>query len=468
LLWPRGFLFRLDEAVHMEWAARIARDGEWVTHAWSSSVGVPNGPVFAYWLALFAEISLSPLLANVSVALANGLALAAAVPLFRRLLPGPGEAETAVALFATSPVAIWFSRKIWDPCLLALFLVPALLLAARVLQSPRRSAAVTGIPVLLALAVQVHQSALFFGAVLAAVLASAPRRIAPGWLAAGAVAGAALLAPYLSHMVPLAMDGALRTDGGPRWPDVDVVTNLLLDASGHNIIQSAGPATGRLLLWPVPPLWLLVQLAAIPFYAYLFAGFAEAWRPRGPMPPGARRLILGGALGLPALYLALRVRGVAHYFLPVLPLLFALIVLGARRFRTRRPRWVLPLPVLLAVNVLSWVGFQSYMSWNRGSENYGLPYGDVAKVTMAVARAAEAAGRGTAERPLRLRVDVPRDRGDVPEQYRYLLERRLGVAVEPAAAGDPADVVVRIRWPRRPGAEPWSLQRGAAGDEAGT
>jgi hypothetical protein len=272
-------------------------------------------------------------------------------------------------------------------------------------------------------------------------------------------------------MVPLAMDGALRAGGGSRWPDVDVVTNLLLDASGHNIIQSAGRATGRLLLWPVPPLWLLVQLAAVPFYAYLFAGFAEAWRPRGPMPAGARRLILGGALGLPALYLALRVRGVAHYFLPVLPLLFALIVLGARRLRTRRPRWVLPLPALLVVNVLSWIGFQSYMSWNRGSEDYGLPYGDVAKVAKAGAAEAAALGKGVPERPLRLRVDVPRDRGDVPEQYRFLLERRLGVTLEPAAADEgadaAADVVVRIRWPRPPGKEPWSLRRGAAGADAG-
>jgi 4-amino-4-deoxy-L-arabinose transferase-like glycosyltransferase len=459
VLWPRGFLFRLDEAVHMEWAARIARDGEWVTHAWPSSVGVPNGPVFAYWLALFARASLSPVLANLSVVAANGIALAAAVPLFRRLLPERRDADLAVALLATSPVAIWFSRKIWDPCLLALFLVPALLLAARVLQSPGRSRAIAGVPVLLALAVQVHQSAIFFGVVLAAVLLSAPRRIAPGWLAAGAAAGMALLAPYASHVVPLAMEGALRAEPGSRWPDVDVITNFLLDASGHNIIQSAGPETARLLLWPAPPLWLLVQIAAVPFYAYLFAGFAEAWRPRSPLPPGARRLILGGALGLPALYLVLRVRGVAHYFLPVLPLLFALIVLGARRLRERRPRWVPPLPALLAVNALSWIGFQSYMSWNRGSEYYGLPYGDVAKVAGAVAQEAATLGKGSPERPLRLRVDVPRDRGDVPEQYRFLLERRLGVGVTAVPPGEPADVEVRIRWPRPPGREPWLLLR---------
>lgn len=454
--------------MHVEWAARIARDGEWITHAWPSSVGIPNGPVFAYWLALFAKLSLSPVVANLSLVLANGIALAAAVPLFRRLLPEPGDAATATALYATSPVAIWYSRKIWDPCLLALFLVPALWCATRVLQAERRSAAVAAVPVLLALAVQVHQSAIFFAVVLAGVLASAWRRISPGWLAAGAIAGAATLAPYLSHVVPLAMEGALRPGGGSRWPDIDVVTNLLLDASGHNIIQAAGRATGRLLLWPVPPLWLLVQLAAIPFYAYLFAGFAEAWRPRSTSPArGARRLILGGTLGLPALYLALRVQGVAHYFLSVLPLLFALIVLGARRLRTRRPRWVLPLPVLLAVNVLSWIGFQSYMSWNSGSDSYGLPYGDVAKVAAAVAGEASALGKGTPERPLRLRVDVPRDRGVIPEQYRFVLERRLGVDVEPPAEGEPADLTVRIRWPRPPGGEAWSLHRGEAPAGAG-
>ncbi|MGH2570295.1 MAG: hypothetical protein ACRDGR_03670, partial [bacterium] len=182
LSFPSDFLFRYDEVHNLEYSLRVSREGEWVRHAWKSSIGIPNGPTFVYWLAAWTRWSLDPLVANLSVTFANVAALVLAIPFFRRILQGPGEAECALALYATSPVAIWYSRKIWDPCLLPLFTVPALALAIRVLQS-EKSRAVFWIPPLLALAIQAHQSALFFAAALGATLLSAGRRIALGWLA---------------------------------------------------------------------------------------------------------------------------------------------------------------------------------------------------------------------------------------------------------------------------------------------
>lgn len=476
VLWPGDFLFRQDEAEHFAYAIDVAAGGGWPVHAWPSSAGVPNGPTFLWFLAAVARVTGDPRWATFAVAMTNVAALALSVPLFRRLLRGRGEAATAVALYATSPVAIWYSRKLWDPCVLAILAVPALWLTLRALERPgRRSVAL--VPVVLAVAALAHQSAAFFAVVLVAILLGGVRRSALLPLTIGLAAAGAIVTPYLRFVLLHAAEFA--PGGRSAWPDIDVVTNLLLDVSGHNILQAAGREAGRMLLWPVPPLWLLVQLLAIPFYAYVFAGFAEAARPTGgrvaatdagaagaadagaaPRPTrGARWLLLGVGLGLPALFLVLRVNGVAHYFLTALPVLFALVVLGGRRvarFSPRVRRWILPLPWLLVVNVASWTGFQTYQAHRQGSDSYGLPYAKIVQACSEVDAAAAEAGVPR-DRPLRLLVDVPRDRGPIPAQYRFVLERKLGREVEPPAAGEAPEVTLRIRWPKPRGKPAWEV-----------
>jgi len=463
LLGPGHFLFRQDEAEHFAQALDLAAQGSWPVHSWPSSVGIPNGGTFLWILIALGHVTSDPRWGTALVALINVAALAMSVPLFRALLRGRGEAALAVALYATNPVAIWYSRKIWDPCVLALFAVPALLLTLRALDAGERKPGAAGavllVPPLLALGALAHQSAAFFGVVVLAILLAEWRRVPRAPLAAGLAVAIALVLPYARYLRDHAHELAAR----PRsaWPDIDVVTNLLLDASGHNIVAAAGRAAGKMLLWPVPPVWLLVQIAAIPFYAYVFAGFAEAARPRESpgLSRGARWLLLGVGLGLPALFLVLRVQGAPHYFLPALPVTTALVVAGARRriaWPARVRRWVLPLPVLVGVNVASWAGFQSYVAFHQGSDSYGLPYTDVLRASLEVERAAEAAGIPR-ERPLRLRVDVPRDRGPLPAQYRFVLERRLGRPVTAAAEGSEPELTLRIRWPRPADGDGWEV-----------
>jgi 4-amino-4-deoxy-L-arabinose transferase-like glycosyltransferase len=253
----------------------------------------------------------------------------------RRMLPGRGEATMAVALLATNPVAIWFSRKLWDPCLLAMFTVPALLITTRVLERPRTRSLVL-LPMLLAAAALTHQSAAFFAVAVAGALSVDTRKMAKIPLLVGLGLAIAMVYPYASFLVDHVAEHGFGGGSRSAVPDIDVLTNVLLDASGHNLLQSAGREAGRLLLWPVPPVGLLIHLAAIPLYAYVLAGFAEVWRPRAPASAGPlsatalRRLLIGVPVGLVILYLAAFVRGVAHYFLVLMPLLAALIVLGDR------------------------------------------------------------------------------------------------------------------------------------------
>jgi hypothetical protein len=326
--------------------------------------------------------------------------------------------------------------------------VPALLCAVRVVDG-RKSRAIAALFVLLALAAQVHQAALFFGVVLVAVSLADVRTVS--WRAAviGLAIATLIVAPYATSVLEIVRGaGGFSPRTGSAWPDIDVVTNLLLDASGHNIIQSAGEEAGWMLLWPFPPFGLLVHLAAIPFYAYFFAGLAQA-KADATIPRGLRRLLLGLVLGVPALYLVLRVNGVAHYFLPIFPVLFALVVLGGRRLRAsvRWRRFAVPLPALVGVNVLSWLVFQSYEAAHFGSEQYGLPYRRLVEACDDVRDAAHVLGKGRPGDPLVLRVDIPRERGVIPASFRYVLGRRLGLDVRAAEAGEVADVVLTVRWP---------------------
>ncbi len=460
-LWPDDFLFRQDEAEHFAYALDLAAQGEWPAHAWPSSAGVPNGPMFLWWLLALARVTTDPRGATAAMILMNVAALALAVPLLRRLLPDRRQSTIAVALLATNPVAIWFSRKLWDPCLLAIFTVPALLIALHAMDRAKARSIVL-LPILLAAGALTHQSAAFFGVALMAVLLLEPRRLAWGWLLAGGAMAVALVFPYASFLIE---DGAAHGLGGgsrSAYPDIDVITNLFLDASGHNILQAAGREGGRLLLWPIPPVGLLIQLAAAPLLIAAVAGLRETIRERPPDDAARRRrrLVLLVPAGLVILYLVFLVRGVAHYFLALMPLLTVWIVRGHDALRagppTRRRKVMLTLPVLVAINAASWLGFQSFQSLRHGSDSYGLPYGDILKSCRAVVLAADARGLDPAE-PIVLRVDVPRDRGVVPAAYRFVLERELGRRVDPAGQDRPADLVLRIRWPNPRRGVPWEV-----------
>lgn len=448
VLWPQGFLFRQDEAEHLTDSLAVSQHGERPAHAWPSSAGVPNGPGYLYFLAAVTRFTDDPRAAQAALTLLNCLALAAAVPLARRWLPAPRDAEVAVALYATSPVAIWFSRKIWDPCLLPPLAVAALLAATRLRERPGSRAGLVLLP-LLAVIVQVHQSAVVFAALLLGVSAPALWRGSRPALAAGAAAAVAIVLPYARFLGGVVSAGAVAVRSRAAWPDVDVLTNLLLDVTGHNLLQTAGFAAGGILRWPFPPIGLVAQLLAVPFAIPFALGYAEAVRPRtGTLSPAARPVVLTLGIGLPAAFLLARVQGAAHYYLTLWPVLFALLVAGYRRAAASRSAFLrrLPSPSLLAaVGVVNWLLFQSYISIHHGSPNYGLPYGALVQAATEVRASARAVGLGTPDAPLHLGVDLPRDRGPLPHQYRYVLER-MGVVVRPPAAGEVPDLTLHVHW----------------------
>src|SRR5690606_37232666 len=119
--------FKRDEANLSRLALDLAQGSDFPLLGISSSVGIPNPPISAYLFALPYALDSTPLLATVFVGALNVLAVALTWLLMRRAFDAR-PALIAALLYAASPWAVLFSRKIWAQDLLPPFVVGAVLL----------------------------------------------------------------------------------------------------------------------------------------------------------------------------------------------------------------------------------------------------------------------------------------------------------------------------------------------------
>ena len=471
LAFPSVFIFKEDEARALEYALRIARDHASFTHTWPSSVGIANSPVFVYLIAPFAAISHSPQFVSLCMNLLNLASIGVAYAFFMRAFQNGREARLSALFYAISPMAVHYSRKIWDPVPAPLLAAVLMYAALRVLERDRSRWI---FPLLLgaSLTAQLHQSGIFFVFLLMLAVAVHRPRLNAGWTAAGCVAAAAVAAPYLAYLCTHGLGGASMVGHGlfSRLPDIDVVTNFLLDCTGHNIFAVAGYDSVPFLNWPLPGFGALVGLMMLLFLPVLCLGGRELAR-RSSLrvtrrPPFVRagnasgyNLLLVCLFGQPLLYLLFRVPGVAHYFLVLFPVLFCLIPLGISRMergggggRLARCAWILP---------LLWIGisvsFTSMTAFRMGGYSYGPLYRYQQRIAGEVVglreklydRPGVAPARTFAEADtVALSIHAPRSRTGVPEQWRFVFREMYGYEpVEPETA---PYFRVTLSWERSP------------------
>src|SRR5258708_932514 len=114
--------FKTDEANLSERALDLVRGRDLPLLGIDSSVGVPNSPVSIYILAIPFAISSNPLVATQFIGLLNVIAVGLLYGLARRYY-GPLTAIVAGLLFAISPWAVIYSRKIWAQDMLPVFIL---------------------------------------------------------------------------------------------------------------------------------------------------------------------------------------------------------------------------------------------------------------------------------------------------------------------------------------------------------
>ncbi len=246
--------FKLDEARLAALALGVVRDGRLPRWGIDASIGIPNFPLAA-WLAAFPfALSADPLVATGFVALLNTLA-ALGLYLVGRSWYGPAGGLVAGLLYAASPWAVLFSRKLWPPELLAPLAVAFIFAADRgfAAASARVQAAwlfLTGL--VLAAMVQIQYAALSL--LVSAGLWLLALRPRPAGLAGFAAGLGGAFLPFLlaDPTRTLGVGRAiLGLAGRPAETDLKVLGLLWILATGQAIHSLAGPERYRELLGQV-------------------------------------------------------------------------------------------------------------------------------------------------------------------------------------------------------------------------
>ncbi|MBN1261130.1 MAG: hypothetical protein JXB35_10655, partial [Anaerolineae bacterium] len=112
LLFPTLSEFKLDEATVARRALAIAYQGDLPIEGVGASVGVANLPLFLYLIAIPLRLWNDPLAAVVFVCILNSAAIWACYAVGAAFL-SRRAGQIAAFLFAVSPWAILYGRKIW-------------------------------------------------------------------------------------------------------------------------------------------------------------------------------------------------------------------------------------------------------------------------------------------------------------------------------------------------------------------
>jgi hypothetical protein len=214
VLWPLDMEWKFDEKWMFRAALRIA-DGvdPWPWLGMTSGVGTRNPGMSIWPFALLARVLREPIAMVQAVCWVNVLALWGFALWARFTWPSRQRAIGlwGVALYAVSPLAVLFSRKIWAQDVLVVFVLPWLWGHAR--REKLGFAWLWGFAG--ALLGQVHMSGFFAAFALAAVTFAFDRKQFPwrGWLA-GSVLGALPLIPWLEY---LASPRAPATAAGSKF-----------------------------------------------------------------------------------------------------------------------------------------------------------------------------------------------------------------------------------------------------------
>jgi hypothetical protein len=164
-----------------------------------SSVGLPNPPLFIYLISVPFAATHEPLTVAVFIALSNVVAVWLCYRIGKRCY-SPFVGLAAAALFALSPWAVVYSRRIWAQDLLPVFSC-LLLTAAHGYLAERKEHYLAWLLLLFGVLVQIHFSAVSLALFLLVVMVLGRASFRWRWFGLGLVAVAVLYAPFLWYLI---------------------------------------------------------------------------------------------------------------------------------------------------------------------------------------------------------------------------------------------------------------------------
>ena len=237
--------FKGDEARLSLLALDLARGRDLPLVGLSTSVGFPNSPVSAYLFAIPSLLGSHPVPATLFVGLLNIIAVALTIHLAHRYY-GPSPALVAGLLYAVSPWAAIYSRKIWAQDLLAPFVVLTILTGLLAFRENRHRAQWLHWP-LLSLTIQIHYGGLSLIPLSLLMFLLWQRRLNRHLLIGLAISALSLLPAFGGAIIlGLFSTNGLQsilslTSGGPTTIDATALKYAWLTVAGTQIHSLAGP-----------------------------------------------------------------------------------------------------------------------------------------------------------------------------------------------------------------------------------
>ncbi|MDY7042204.1 MAG: glycosyltransferase family 39 protein, partial [Chloroflexota bacterium] len=331
--------FKLDEVTHCRLALEVLQ-GHLPVVGSTASVGVPKPAGMTYLLVLPLAVTRDPRIVTGFLALLNVVAVVGCFLLARRYF-GLAVGLVSGLLFAVSPWAVLFSRKVFTADALPFFtmLLLAALFDTLVGSKPQRLVLAF---VWLACLLQITFSALTLVPVMVLLLLTYRSRVRWRPLLLGGCCFLLIFAPYLYHDFTRDFAGLkalMDTSQQPAQFSLKAVQHALRIVSGANIHSLASTAFQEFLAGR-PPLGWLDSLEILLFIAGVIYLLVEAWRGwrerRGGVPSDAVGLSILLLWALVPILLNVR-HSVAlhpHYFVVLYPVPYIVIaVLVVRLWR---------------------------------------------------------------------------------------------------------------------------------------
>ncbi len=387
--------FHDDQAI----ALRIAHDilhGDIRTVGLASSSGASNPPLYVYIVAVLVAIHDGVLFATGSVAVLSVVATAFAYFVVRPRF-GRAVALTTIALFATAPWAVFFSRILFQQDLLPVVTV-SLLWTLFVVLERDRTRVVLLVPVLFAIAISLNLSAVSLILPIGALVAYRARDMNWRAVIAGAAVGVVLLGSWLAHNVKhgfhdfsLILNNGRGHGGTAGTGTIEAARRTidLVSTEGWSFVTGAHHQGGAA--------WTLGRAAGIVVIVLLAVGIVTSLARiiRGGRHPeigtARRALLLIWLAGICLAYITSSRSGVGpHYVIVTYPVSFLLAALGLETAASlvRRRSAVISLATAAAIAaafVAFTLSFQAFVRQHDGTEGaYGVIYDDVAALAVAV------------------------------------------------------------------------------------
>ncbi len=407
--------FKGDEAYATHIVHRVLQGGGWPQVGLLSSVKVLNPPLFLYLLVPLFAIHASPIFVCGAIATLNLLAIVIAWHVGRKYY-GPLAGLVTALLFAVSPWAVIYSRKIWAQDFVPL-MTAGTIWALHALVFGQRRRAVFWVALLPLLVIEVHFAGLALTATVIGLLLWLRPKMDWRWAVAGLALAGVLLVPYLNYQIAHNWNDfrkAVKTIGGQAYkiptgmivhpqlgyamPRRDPWWQALWILNSGGIEDILGLSTRPELdvnrIWPPREYfrhgWRWGDTILVAQQIALLA--ALVWLAMRGGTPG--RMLVACVLGPLAVFILARLYTVQSYFVVLYPALFLALGAAAQSGASSFPlaRWrggasamvvLLVVLVFAAANVWFMLDLYGFLSRHGGAHG---GYGTVISHKLAAAR----------------------------------------------------------------------------------